>query len=93
MTNQEMVRVFHLNFGLEIHTMPVEIDARTIALRLDLIYEEAHEIQQAFKYNDLASVAKELADLLYVVYGTAVSCGIDLVEVDHVPTELRHEDY
>jgi len=26
-------------------------------------------------------VAKELADLLYVVYGTAVSCGIDMEPV------------
>jgi predicted HAD superfamily Cof-like phosphohydrolase len=27
---------------------------------------------------DLAAVAKEMADLLYVVYGTAVSYGIDM---------------
>jgi len=30
---------------------------------------------------DLASMAKELADLLYVVYGTAVSLGIDMEPV------------
>ncbi|MEC4688424.1 MAG: hypothetical protein VST64_08985, partial [Nitrospirota bacterium] len=28
-----------------------------------------------------AAVAKELADLLYVVYGAAVSCGIDMEPV------------
>jgi len=31
--------------------------------------------------DDLAAVAKEVADLLYVVYGTAVSCGIDMEPV------------
>jgi len=30
---------------------------------------------------DTVAVAKELADLLYVVYGTAVSCGIDMEPV------------
>ena len=31
--------------------------------------------------SDIEAVAKELADLLYVVYGTAVSCGIDMAPV------------
>ena len=30
---------------------------------------------------DVEAVAKELADLLYVVYGTAVSCGLDMAPV------------
>ncbi|MEC4681184.1 MAG: hypothetical protein VST67_10880, partial [Nitrospirota bacterium] len=33
------------------------------------------------KSKDLPAMAKELADLLYVVYGTAVSLGIDLEPV------------
>ena len=32
----------------------------------------------AWDGSDLAAIAKELADLLYVVYGTAVSYGIDM---------------
>lgn len=32
---------------------------------------------------DLSAVAKEMADLLYVVYGTAVSYGIDMEAVFH----------
>ena len=39
------------------------------------------ELQAALGQKDVAAVAKELADLLYVVYGTAVSCGIDLEPV------------
>ena len=31
--------------------------------------------------NNLPGIAKELADLLYVVYGTAVSLGIDMEPV------------
>ncbi|GJL54660.1 MAG: hypothetical protein NPIRA02_17920 [Nitrospirales bacterium] len=43
--------------------------------------EEFDELQEAMKTKDLPNIAKELADLLYVVYGTAVSCGIDMEPV------------
>jgi predicted HAD superfamily Cof-like phosphohydrolase len=47
-------------------------------LRERLIHEEFEELKEAMAKNDLAGIAKELADLLYVVYGTAVSYGIDM---------------
>jgi predicted HAD superfamily Cof-like phosphohydrolase len=46
-----------------------------------LIQEEFDELKAAFDQGDVNAVAKELADLLYVVYGTAVSCGIDMEPV------------
>jgi predicted HAD superfamily Cof-like phosphohydrolase len=43
--------------------------------------EEFDELKEAMAAGDLAAVAKEMADLLYVTYGTAVSYGIDLEPV------------
>ncbi|MGH7256101.1 MAG: MazG nucleotide pyrophosphohydrolase domain-containing protein, partial [Nitrospirales bacterium] len=53
-------------------------DEATSRLRVNLIREEFEELQQALAQGDTVALAKELADLLYVVYGTAVSCGIDM---------------
>jgi NTP pyrophosphatase (non-canonical NTP hydrolase) len=53
----------------------------TVALRIKLIEEEYDELIEAINWGDPALVAKELADLLYVVHGTAVAFGIPLDEV------------
>ncbi|TLY14621.1 MAG: hypothetical protein E6K69_07540 [Nitrospirae bacterium] len=82
MTNeQRMVVEFHRLFGIAIGTVPATPDEATRSLRVNLIQEEFEELQEAFAQQDLPAIAKELADLLYVVYGTAVSCGIDLERV------------
>lgn len=57
----------------------------TLALRLRLIKEEYIEVRQEFEAAfagrlDREALAKELADVLYVVYGTGVALGIDLDE-------------
>jgi predicted HAD superfamily Cof-like phosphohydrolase len=75
---QRMVADFHHTFGIRIAATPVLPDSDTRALRVRLIQEEFDELRQALDQEDLVGLAKELADLLYVVYGTAVSCGIDL---------------
>jgi predicted HAD superfamily Cof-like phosphohydrolase len=46
-----------------------------------LIEEEFGELREAMAQGAVSQIAKELADLLYVVYGTAVSCGIDMEPV------------
>jgi len=82
MTNeQRMVAEFHRLFGIAIGTVPAAPDGATRSLRVNLIREEFDELQQALAQHDVSAIAKELADLLYVVYGTAVSCGIDLEPV------------
>lgn len=53
-------------------------DVSTHTLRGRLIEEEASEVLQALEERNLAHIARELADLLYVTYGTAVSLGIDI---------------
>jgi predicted HAD superfamily Cof-like phosphohydrolase len=78
---QEMVTAFHRAFDIAIGTLPAVPDAATCALRVSLIQEEFAELCEALSQRDIEAVAKELADLLYVVYGTAVSCGIDMAPV------------
>ncbi|HEY7534002.1 MAG TPA: nucleoside triphosphate pyrophosphohydrolase family protein, partial [Nitrospiraceae bacterium] len=73
---QAMVEEFHRAFEIAVHTNPTVIDDPTRQLRVSLIQEEFDELKEALGHGDLVSISKELADLLYVVYGTAVSCGI-----------------
>ena len=78
---QKMVREFHKTFGLHVAGHPSVPDEKTETLRVRLIQEEFDELKEAVEAKHLPHVAKELADLLYVVYGTAVSYGIDVEPV------------
>src|SRR5690242_14944400 len=74
-TPQQMVREFHEAFGAAIDQDP---DPALLRLRRRLIEEETNEVLDELALGDIVGLAKELADLIYVVYGTAVSFGIDL---------------
>jgi len=78
---QRMVEEFHNQFDIHVSPTPSIPDEPTQLLRKRLIQEEFEELQEALQEKDLLSIAKELADLLYVVYGTAVSLGIDMEPV------------
>jgi predicted HAD superfamily Cof-like phosphohydrolase len=75
---QAMVDEFHRKFSIVAQTTPRDLNEETKRLRVRLIEEEFDELKEAMAGGDLAAVAKEMADLLYVVYGTAVSYGIDM---------------
>ena len=75
---QSMVDDFHRTFDIVVNRAPTVVDGRTRELRVKLIQEEFDELKEALASDDLSSIAKEMADLLYVVYGTAVSYGIDM---------------
>ena len=81
MNNQEMVREFHETFDVVINDEPQLCSRETATLRMKLIEEETKEVVEALYGLDVYHLAKELADLLYVTYGTAVSHGIDLDKV------------
>ena len=82
MTNEQtMVEAFHRRFDILVRTVPTELTEETKQLRVRLIEEEFDELKEAMMAGNLAAVAKELADLLYVTYGTAVSYGIDMEPV------------
>ena len=78
---QQMVAEFHRTFDILVGREPGAPDSNTVRLREGLIQEEFDELKEAFEKADESAIAKELADLLYVVYGTAVSCGIDMEPV------------
>ncbi len=78
MDPQAMVEEFHRKFDIAVGDGPTLPEEGTRQLRVRLIQEEFDELKEAIAAQDLAGVAKELADLLYVVYGTAVSYGVDM---------------
>jgi predicted HAD superfamily Cof-like phosphohydrolase len=73
-----MVEEFHRKFSIVAQATPTDLNEETKRLRVRLIEEEFDELKESMAGGDLAAVAKEMADLLYVVYGTAVSYGIDM---------------
>jgi predicted HAD superfamily Cof-like phosphohydrolase len=82
-TNSELVGEFHEAFGVKEPVGATVPDDATIRLRRSLIAEEKREVEdELFAFFDgagnLANLAKELADLLVVTYGTARTFGIDI---------------
>lgn len=88
----------------EFHAHPNSIlDDRTngIPLRRVLLAEEYAELVEAMEEGDLAHIAREMGDVLYVLYGTALVYGIDLdaafeeihrAAMDKMEAGLRRED-
>ncbi len=87
-TPAQMVREFHEAFGL-----PINDTTRTLnRLRADLIREEAREAADAIEDGTPEQWAQELADLAIVVYGAALTLGIDLdraVSLVHAPNMTK----
>lgn len=79
-----MVKEFHDKFNLinQDPKTPTWPDDTILSLRTDLIEEEQLELEnelwEEVSKRDITKVAKELVDLLYVVYGTAATFGIPI---------------
>lgn len=78
--NKEQCQVYEFMklFGQECRTIPTVPPDEEADLRVKLIEEEFNELQTALDQKDIIEVADGLADLLYVIYGTAITCGINL---------------
>jgi predicted HAD superfamily Cof-like phosphohydrolase len=76
-----LVRAFHHAFGLDTRTRPAEVSPELAAHRGELLAEEAAEVAEVAVDGPLDRLAHELADVVYVAYGTALVHGIDLDEV------------
>ncbi len=81
MTNFDMIKEFHTTYNQE-HNDNLNLEAieKFKQLRFSLIQEEFNEVKEELFAStvDPVKLAKELTDLLYVVYGTGVTFGIDL---------------
>lgn len=75
------VKDFQLAVGQNVGQAPAFPDGPERALRMRLLEEEFNEYQKGEYNNDLENIAKELADIIYIVCGTAVSYGIPLDKV------------
>lgn len=60
---------------------PTLLDDKPADLRVRLIEEELSELEAAMVCRDLVDIADALADLVYVVVGTAVAHGINLAPI------------
>lgn len=86
MTTFQLVAEFHRKFGLPVtpgigcaswdRRAPALPDPDTFLFRLQFMYEELNEILAAYRAGDLAKVADGLADLDYVLAGTAHFLGV-----------------
>ncbi|MEU6452092.1 MazG nucleotide pyrophosphohydrolase domain-containing protein [Streptomyces sp. NPDC046979] len=77
----DLVHAFHLAFGLDARSTPTEVSPGLAAHRGELLAEEAAEVAEVSVTGPLDRLAHELADVVYVAYGTALVHGIDLDEV------------
>lgn len=83
MTPFEAVLEFHKTYGVPIN---VPFTEELVDLRVSLCVEECKEVEEELWLNspefiDKKRLTKELADLLYVTIGTAVTFGLPLEEV------------
>jgi predicted HAD superfamily Cof-like phosphohydrolase len=70
---------FHSAFDLPMRQVPsAEVDNALARLRVALLEEEVSEFIAASEKGDLIGITDALADIVYVVYGTALTYGIDL---------------
>lgn len=74
----DLVREFHLAFGLDARGTPTEVGPDLAAHRHELLAEEAAEVAEVAVGGPLDRLAHELADVVHVAYGTALVHGIDL---------------
>jgi len=75
------VKDFQTAVGQNVGVKPELPDPAERELRLRLLKEEYEEYIQGECKNDVENIAKELADIIYIVCGTAASYGIPLDKV------------
>jgi predicted HAD superfamily Cof-like phosphohydrolase len=78
---QEQVLEFSRKFYCVVHRKPYPVNDGTETLRERLMTEELNELRLSMAEQDMIGIADGLADLLYVVFGTAIAYGIDMEPV------------
>lgn len=73
-----LVAEFHAAFDLPRADAPALLPDDQAAFRQRLLDEETAEVAKAVANGDVVNLAQELADVVYVAYGTALAYGVDL---------------
>ena len=76
---QMAVLDFHTKYGSLVNTEPTCLDEKTNLLRYSLILEEISELCAAIRKKNLIEIADALADIRYVVDGTGVAMGVNVI--------------
>lgn len=72
----ELVRKFHEKFKVPVLEKPTLIPKKRSDLRYNLMKEEVEEYIKGAAKADIDNIAKELADILYTIYGTVLEHGL-----------------
>ncbi len=72
----DMVKEFHKKFNALVSETPSLIPEDRSNNRYRLMHDEVEEYLLGAKNKDLENIAKELADILYTVYGTIAEHGL-----------------
>ncbi len=72
----ELVKEFHQKFNVPVLDKPSLIPLDRSDLRYKLMKDEVEEYPLGVKNKDLENIAKELADVLYAVYGSILEHGL-----------------
>lgn len=86
---QRLVAEFHRKHGHPVESEPTTIAHNQVWLRERLHSEEVQEVSDAMRFHGIDSVAKELADAVYVLLGTACEYGID---IEHAFMEVHRSN-
>lgn len=88
---QQAVLLFHDKFGAYVADRPgfagdrggggAHTDAKGDELRVRLVQEECKELADAVEAGDFPAAIDALADIIYVVLGSAVSWGVDIAPI------------
>ena len=78
MKNQiKNVEEFHNSFNIKNNNIPtVNVGETTLKLRQSLMNEENEEYLDACKQGDLVEIADALGDMMYILFGTILSHGL-----------------
>lgn len=89
MSASAYVREFHEAFDLPVQPRPMLAPPALADLRRNLLDEEYKEYLDAVESGDLVEIADALADMIYVIHGTALTYGVDL---DAVVAEVHRSN-
>ena len=95
-TQLELVKQFHEKFQVPIKKKPSLTAKDRAELRHALMNDEVKEYLEGVDKEDLPNIAKELADILYSVYGTILEHGLqDVMEAvfEEVHNSNMSKDY
>jgi predicted HAD superfamily Cof-like phosphohydrolase len=78
----KLVREFHEAFDIPVSEMPhLPVDDNRRELRQKLLNQEFKEYRKGERKNDLVAIADGLADMVYIICGTAIEYGIPFDKV------------